>query len=804
MATPPRSAPSFTEIFMPSTSPHIASSPITTRFPMYHAQSGILSPLTNTVTKPTPSERLHSRVRSAEALLPSPTVKGSYSNAHRTPLLAQTTIDSTTPIAIGDQSAPCWDDLYADQVEGFGDGLDETVTFASPTKIIPPSTPISPSLARSPFSSPLGGAQPKRRRQLSGLGTPGAQRGAKRIRQATLDANSMPMSPTRRQREPSTSFTTTMPLPSRSASSSSVFLHPGTYSMDRNVSSASVMTTSTTLLSPTLSAVISPFQHDHLGMLPSSSLTSIPDLGGSNHPSPNFSTGQSPHAIDTPQGGTSFVFANSPELDANFYNQGDMQVQGEMTLMSNVMSAMPSANSLPNSTSAASVSSFPSQPFRQNTLSTINEASLGDPSAYYGDTVPAVQYPTQPHMEHVQHFQQMDYPAVPGMQLSYPLSNQAQPPDVQAWAQQTQQAYNLSITIPPQPQATYGYAQPMSGPHSASARHVSQSFLQQQQMHPTDMPGFIPIQRSVSVPHIPTTMSQQSFSIPQHMSSGGLFPVAPTHNHGMVNSVDAPPGINIDQASFDARPPTAPWNKLPSTSPDTPRKKYPAVGTRLKPGPKPKGKTPKKGVSASSPLPHEEVPSSASGSGNENNAEASGSGSGSGSINPSLLAGSTGGSGSGSGSGSGPQVIETASSPVPAMKLEFGPSLTALAVNIQRPNNSTYQSQPTSASSQPSSSLPSAQPVASGSVSQPTLIIDPPRQVTQPAESSANGLPRGFLEKLYETYVTLEGSHTGQPIKRFRCMIEGCERNFPRKSAIHSHIQTHLEDKPYTCEHPDW
>ncbi|KPV75766.1 uncharacterized protein RHOBADRAFT_14078, partial [Rhodotorula graminis WP1] len=35
------------------------------------------------------------------------------------------------------------------------------------------------------------------------------------------------------------------------------------------------------------------------------------------------------------------------------------------------------------------------------------------------------------------------------------------------------------------------------------------------------------------------------------------------------------------------------------------------------------------------------------------------------------------------------------------------------------------------------------------------------------------------------------------------CLIEGCGRAFPRKSAIESHIQTHLEDKPFVCPHDD-
>jgi hypothetical protein len=92
---------------------------------------------------------------------------------------------------------------------------------------------------------------------------------------------------------------------------------------------------------------------------------------------------------------------------------------------------------------------------------------------------------------------------------------------------------------------------------------------------------------------------------------------------------------------------------------------------------------------------------------------------------------------------------------------------------------------------------------------QPQLVIQPPRSQVGAAAPGADpnnvaGLPRQFLEKLYTTFLTLDGSMTGQPVKRFKCLIEGCERHFPRKSAIHSHIQTHLEDKPFMCTADDW
>ncbi|KAK9899521.1 hypothetical protein P389DRAFT_139619 [Cystobasidium minutum MCA 4210] len=35
------------------------------------------------------------------------------------------------------------------------------------------------------------------------------------------------------------------------------------------------------------------------------------------------------------------------------------------------------------------------------------------------------------------------------------------------------------------------------------------------------------------------------------------------------------------------------------------------------------------------------------------------------------------------------------------------------------------------------------------------------------------------------------------------CSIPGCEKEFPRKSAVESHIQTHLEDKPFACPYDE-
>jgi hypothetical protein len=73
------------------------------------------------------------------------------------------------------------------------------------------------------------------------------------------------------------------------------------------------------------------------------------------------------------------------------------------------------------------------------------------------------------------------------------------------------------------------------------------------------------------------------------------------------------------------------------------------------------------------------------------------------------------------------------------------------------------------------------------------------------AESSqAAALPRNFLETMYTVYLTADPTIPNATQKRFRCLIDGCDRSFPRKSAIHSHIQTHLDDKPFRCPENGW
>ncbi|GAA6037145.1 hypothetical protein JCM8097_008758 [Rhodosporidiobolus ruineniae] len=79
-----------------------------------------------------------------------------------------------------------------------------------------------------------------------------------------------------------------------------------------------------------------------------------------------------------------------------------------------------------------------------------------------------------------------------------------------------------------------------------------------------------------------------------------------------------------------------------------------------------------------------------------------------------------------------------------------------------------------------------------------TYTPGPPPLPGQPRSS----VPREVIQSLYSSIPSHVANGVKVP-KRYVCLIEGCERTFPRKSAIESHIQTHLEDKPFVCPHDD-
>lgn len=717
---------------------HILSSPIQSSFPHYNPMSPY-----NTLRKTPSDSRIRSRMRSGDGFLVSPLTRVSSSLSR---VLGSGSINNTptisfmahrggneTPVTIADpNSAPDWNSMDLAGLGGLPtDGLDmsafedHALAYGSPFKAqlhTARSVTPTPMTLRdvTPVQSPVMQSAPptmKKGRTVSGLGTPtGAHRSAKRIRQATYDVNSMPISPSaiRRRTDPASSLTTSMPL-SRAVSTGSYLTAPH-FVQDRMVSNSSVMTTSTSyesIPSPNMAMYGQEYQ-----MMAS---TSLPELIGSHsqQPSPNLSFGgRSPLA--TPQQPTA-VFYTSPEHEQGAF--GGLEIQGDMNLMGQVSQVM----SMPNSSAMASVASFPGQQaYRQGTLSTIVETPL-----IAQEQMQYQQMPSQPDLSSHTQFQPLEYPPVPGMNMGY---SQTQSMDISAWSAQT---------YANQPSLQYfGYAgQPQMPP--GPQRHASASFLHYQPS--ADQVRVFPsVPRSFSAPYIPTMSNMPSMSnMPPALSSGGIF--GPGSGSSQAES------SHMAMEQYDSsRAPLPPYGHGVLSSPDTPKKRqtFPQVGKRLRPGPKPKAKTPKKGKTDSSPEP------------------------GQGTLDPSILAGSS----SMSNIDEEAPLDEDADDdlpPSPKPALVFSPDL--------------------------SSMKPPSRPS-----SQPQLVINPPRTTVMIDGQPASGLPRTFLERLYTTFLTLDGSMTGQPVKRFKCLIEGCERHFPRKSAIHSHIQTHLEDKPFICNAEDW
>ncbi|QRV75859.1 C2H2 zinc finger [Ceratobasidium sp. AG-Ba] len=40
--------------------------------------------------------------------------------------------------------------------------------------------------------------------------------------------------------------------------------------------------------------------------------------------------------------------------------------------------------------------------------------------------------------------------------------------------------------------------------------------------------------------------------------------------------------------------------------------------------------------------------------------------------------------------------------------------------------------------------------------------------------------------------------------RHYKCLMDGCERMFARKSNVENHIRTHLDDKPFVCSQDTW
>ncbi len=258
-------------------------------------------------------------------------------------------------------------------------------------------------------------------------------------------------------------------------------------------------------------------------------------------------------------------------------------------------------------------------------------------------------------------------------------------------------------------------------------RHVSTSYIPSQ-LHANHQP------RSVSANAVPL--------LPTDMRTGGLFP--PSHGFYQTSYIPndqlfmEPSSSNFQAHSNSSIPPTPTFSEGPSEEPPAKRQKakFPPVGKRLKPGPKPKPKTPRKASIASQ---HDQASHASSQF-----------------FDPFVIAA---------------QSVGTPS------------SAHSDAASSQAPNLDITAPIPT---------YPRV-PLLEGEVS----------SVEQGMAIVPSIVPKAVLETLYECFSIQEDS-SAQQAKRYRCNIDDCSREFPRKSAIHSHIQTHLEDKPFMCTEPDW
>ena len=570
---------------------------------------------------------------------------------------------------------------------------------------------------------------------------------------------------------------------------SQAYLNAPLYGQERNISGMSTVTASTSeeqLVSPYL------FPTYHQMEVPMAASHSLPEMTQRQQGSP-ISRSRSPIQA---QG----IFFASPEQDQGAFGLNSRprsshpqhSYDGDISLMCGVPHVMrPSPTfTAPGSTMMPSTSTFSDQQhphvYRQETDSTI----VGTPliSQDRSMSFPPQAQHQQRHSQQSQQlggggasqgglapqsqFHAVSYPTVPNLNRYGGSNCQSQSIQINEWASQTFDANSQPAQQPP-----YGFtSNPPPLQRHASASVVS--FGQPQPNHISSQPdssrlAIAPmLQRSVSAPFEQLTSTMPSMSnMPTMNGTHGLFGAIAVSSGETTSSIM----MSMDDSMYDTQSTMfSPYHRqtpgsasLP-TSPETPRSKkrvFPRVGKPLRPGPRPKPRTPKGSRSSSTASPGEM-------------------GSGQGGIDPALLS-----------SKILPSIAEgeeerrrsinklpTPTSPR-AEPLEFGPELATVA--MQRATEE--------------------RPLGPTDSSQPQLVIDPPRTAIGPdGQPIGAGLPKSFLERLYTTFFTMEGSMTNQPTKRFKCLIEGCERHFPRKSAIHSHIQTHLEDKPYVCPNDEW
>jgi hypothetical protein len=453
-------------------------------------------------------------------------------------------------------------------------------------------------------------------------------------------------------------------------------------------------------------------------------------------------------------------FVTSPEImKPDQFAQIGISSQG-MTIGGRPCAA---ASLLPTSVPMMHGSSYASHDGRHNTLGTIQENEVITPAttqaaSFTSSLSYSMGMPSQPFLSAQSTFQAMSYPPVPGMSFDS-SPDEGLKVAVTAWTQNTHSATQMrpdEFTSDPAQPPHQGPPQPLTQRATSFNYHMSLD----------NGPIFQAVQRSVSAPYI-NTLPPMTGNAPS-VSQGGLFGPGSSSFHTINSPLR-------EDCTWDPVPPTLPYAMSgPRSSPNTPSKKrtvYPPVGKRLRPGPKPKPKTPGKGKGKSD---DKDVQST---------------------VNPAIFMGGAPLFSSGDEDETYPPPSSNPTTPGPSSFAIPSSSTTAMHYPIPVHADPQISFGPEVSSLEPHSS--------SQTDSNPTQPLPPPARSQTPEGQTVTGLPKEFIDKLYTTFLMMDGT-TGQPVKRFKCMLEGCERHFPRKSAISSHIQTHLDDKPFVCTEPDW
>ena len=79
-----------------------------------------------------------------------------------------------------------------------------------------------------------------------------------------------------------------------------------------------------------------------------------------------------------------------------------------------------------------------------------------------------------------------------------------------------------------------------------------------------------------------------------------------------------------------------------------------------------------------------------------------------------------------------------------------------------------------------------------------------PDDLSSLAKAQGANVSKDMLANFYSVGTGAKQTKKGKPQRMYICSIPGCLKEFPRKSAVESHIQTHLEDKPFCCPYDEW